>query len=143
LDTMTFQSTGGWQKWQTQTGKVSLKEGRGKIRLMTLYSEYNLNKIKLSVGASVQESVHLNRLVLYPNPVDSLLIVNLPFLSGGICQLSAYDLSGNLIRSWKRRGNKRIELDVKKFSEGLYFLKVNYGTGVANGKFFVSASGRN
>ncbi|WP_114437143.1 carbohydrate-binding protein [Marinilabilia salmonicolor] len=143
LDTMTFQSTGGWQKWQTQTGKISLKEGRGKIRLMTLYSEYNLNKIKLSVGASVQESVHLNRLVLCPNPVDSLLIVNLPFLSGGICQLSAYDLSGNLIRSWKRRGNKRIELDVKKFSEGLYFLKVNYGTGVANGKFFVSASGRN
>jgi len=138
LDTVTFQSTGGWQAWETQYGEVSLDKGRYKIRLSTLSSEYNLNWIKVSVGASVNNIDYSNKLVLYPNPAKAVLNVELPFQSNGDLIFLAYDNVGNVVKSWKRNAGQKIELMLDGFSSGIYFLKILEGEKVMSGKFFVS-----
>jgi endoglucanase len=138
LDTVTFQSTNGWQEWETQYGQVTLDSGRYKIRLTTLVSEYNLNWFKLSVGASVNNIDHLNDLVLYPNPARARLKVDFPYQGNGNMLFIAYDVAGNVVKSWKRKPGRKFELMLDGFSSGIYILKILEGNRVMSEKFLVS-----
>jgi endoglucanase len=137
-DTIIFEATGGWQNWETQSTEVFLPAGRYKIRLKTLSSEYNLNWIKFSVGASINEIDYSKDLVLYPNPVRSFLNVELPVQFNGNMQFIAYDSVGNVVKTWHKKAGKKIELLMNGFSSGIYVLKVLDETKVASGKFYVS-----
>ncbi len=139
LDTVTFESTGGWQNWETQYGKVSLDSGRYKIRLQTLYSEYNLNWFKLSVGASVNEIDYSGNLVLYPKPAVDFLNVELPFQYNKELVFLAYSTSGKLVRSWEKNAAYSIKLSLDGLSDGMYVLKILKGNDIIGGKFFVSS----
>lgn len=72
--------TGGWQTWQTITGKMQLTAGRGILRLKILQPEFNINWFKFLAaevisGTEDDEQLSLN---IYPNPVDKYLILELP-----------------------------------------------------------------
>lgn len=83
--------------------------------------------------SAVRESGQPDRLTLTPNPVSSLLQIELPGALAGTMEVQVTDLQGRLIRS--QTLSHAALLDVSGFLPGVYVLKVVAGERVYVGKF--------
>ncbi|MFC0878474.1 carbohydrate-binding protein [Saccharicrinis sp. FJH2] len=76
LDTMQFESTGGWQSWDIQTSEVYLEEGYYYLRFLVKQSEFNLNWFQLNYTGTAIDKKELNTgIKLFPNPAKDLISV--------------------------------------------------------------------
>ncbi len=138
LDTITFDATGGWQNWETQSGKVTLPAGRYKIRLKTLHSEYNLNWFRLSVVSSVLDIGYETEISIYPNPAKNFLKLHLPFTQGEDVVLQAYNNNGQLVKKWDEKCIHQLLIDISDLKSGFYLLLALADNKYGIGKFFVN-----
>ncbi|MDN5290759.1 MAG: endoglucanase [Anaerophaga sp.] len=138
LDTITFDATGGWQNWETQSGKVTLPAGRYKIRLKTLHSEYNLNWFRLSVVSSVLDIGYETEISIYPNPAKNFLKLHLPFTQGEDVILQAYNNNGQLVKKWDEKCIHQLLIDISDLKSGFYLLLALADNKYGIGKFFVN-----
>ena len=76
-----------------------------------------------------------NALVLYPNPTDDRLVVQLATgVDGGDLQIM--DLQGKLLLTQRMSGTGA-ELNIDEFSNGLYYLRLVHGQESLIGSFAV------
>ena len=78
-----------------------------------------------------------NKLSVYPNPANGEINIKIPFTENS--ELLIYDAIGNLLE--KRNCNSdetNIKLNLKNYSEGVYFIKLHSGSENYNSKFVVS-----
>ena len=64
---------------------------------------------------------------IYPNPSNDVVYVNSQY---PIKNISITDINGRIIKTYQPTGtNKRIELSIATFKNGLYFLNINSNQG--------------
>ena len=73
---------------------------------------------------------------VYPNPVNDVLNVIIPN-SNSSTTIEVYSLIGQKVYTKSVSGLKTIQLDVSKYSQGVYFVRL-IGTEVLNAKFIVN-----
>jgi len=80
----------------------------------------------------------LNNLILYPNPTNSLLFMNISFEKKQEISISVFDVVGNMISS-KNYFEKNIydNLDFSNLSKGIYNVSINYSKGIINKKIII------
>ncbi len=125
-----YQSTNGWQSWQTFSSEVQLEEGNYEMKVVAQSNAFNINyfDFELINGISDLES-SLGEIVLKPNPVKShfQLEFNM-FKNDNIC-IKLYNISGKLMQifyegqSSPGKKNYNFNLD-NNISAGIYFLEI-------------------
>jgi len=80
----------------------------------------------------------LNNLILYPNPTNSLLFMNISFEKKQEITISVFDVVGNMISS-KNYFEKNIydNIDFSNLSKGIYNVSINYSKGIINKKIII------
>ena len=103
LQTVTFESTGGWQTWAWTTAPaVTLPAGRQQLRMVITAPSFNLNLLEFSAltSTSTSEAGHPLALQLSPNPTDGVA-----FLRGELPEAERltghlFTTEGRLVRTY-------------------------------------------
>lgn len=121
--TLSFGSTGGWQKWETKSTLVELPSGKVILRLYSQAGEHNLNWISFEPASvtGIEDEIFKSKLNVYPNPTSDIL--NVVFESYSEKQIKLFNLSGRQVMS-HLCSDDRISIDIRKYPSGVYFLKV-------------------
>ncbi len=69
----------------------------------------------------------LNKVLLYPNPVNNILTVDLPNTSA-VKQLILTDVSGRTVYQLDKISSNKLQINLTNFSNGLYLLKLKSAT---------------
>lgn len=75
------------------------------------------------------------QLVLSPNPVSGMLNIQLPQAAGTDTRVQVLDSNGRIILEQRFEAQTQVELDVNRFSPGLYWIRVLSGERRAIGRF--------
>ncbi|HKR03173.1 MAG TPA: T9SS type A sorting domain-containing protein [Bacteroidia bacterium] len=95
-----------------------------------------VTEIVLPTGVSSQGSVISGQLAIFPNPAGEELIVNCYSLVGKKAEVKIYDLFGReVFQSTIYNLQSTIKINVSRFSQGIYFVRVESGEKVLRGKF--------
>lgn len=82
---------------------------------------------------------NITNLKLYPNPVNSILTLSLESkLGNSRIKLNVYNAQGRLILNQSNdldKGMNNIQLNMEKYSQGMYFISIEQGGGVEHLKF--------
>lgn len=122
--TVMFRETGGWQSWQTQPTSVQLPSGKYRLRLSSVSGEFNLNWMEFSLLSNVSTATMGHDLLLFPNPADDYVNIELP---------SPTDLQGK-VTLFNNRGREmwntlidsvNCRIDTSNYPAGVYYLVVN------------------
>ncbi len=119
--------TGGWQTWQTISTKMTLDNGRSKLRVEIIQPEFNINWYRFSFLGVVNGMEDSQQgFLIYPNPVKDTLNIRLSDeISGPENLLSIRNLHGQLI--FQRSGvqnEEEINLNPFSFQSGLYIVEL-------------------
>jgi len=121
LKTVTFNQTGGWQNWQTQSVSVQLSKGKNIIRVLTVTEGFNLNWLQFMQTTGV-EKIRTDNLTLYPNPAHNSFF--LQFSQQQLRNIELFDLQGRILS--KNESNQLLtEINIQGFIPGLYMVKVS------------------
>jgi hypothetical protein len=86
----------------------------------------------LEVNTTGIESDIFNGLSVYPNPVESKLIVEIDSKTNEEAIVSVFDVVGNILIEYPdvnlAKGSNRIEIDVQTLAKGIYYLRIIAGT---------------
>ena len=78
---------------------------------------------------------------VYPNPANAMIVVSYSLLEKSNVSLIVYDLLGNqvssLVNKEQGKGDYKMELNVEKFTNGIYFCKVEAGSSSMTKKIVV------
>ncbi|MCX6180824.1 MAG: family 16 glycosylhydrolase [Bacteroidetes bacterium] len=124
-------NTGGWQTWQTK--KVfykALTKGKQFMRLVIETGGFNLNYIDVTKGTTSDVGIEnnvMNAVAVYPNPVESTVLVSCALLSNEDVKLSVCNSLGqevyvkNYVSPTK---TFKTELSLSQLPAGIYFLSI-------------------
>ena len=120
LNQANFNSTGGWQTWQTtNTSEVFwLDKGVHHIRVVITLQEYNLNWFQFDIVASDNNILLDNEIKVVPNPSSDFIKVKLPNFQK-IDDIEIFDVSGRLVF---KSPNKFV--NISSFKNGIYIINV-------------------
>ena len=120
LNQANFNSTGGWQTWQTtNTSEVFwLDKGVHHIRVVITLQEYNLNWFQFDVVASDNEILLDNEIRVVPNPSSDFIKIKLPDFQK-IDDMEIFDVSGRLVF---KSPNKFV--NISSFKNGIYIINI-------------------
>jgi hypothetical protein len=128
LKNVRMSNTGGWQAWRTQGDTINLRQGKNILRLTAVTEGYNLNwfEIKEVPGEATKIATIAGRSVweVFPNPVKSTLHIQSSEALGVSAGLFLYNPAGQLLLSETFRDSSPCVIDMSRFSEGLYILKI-------------------
>ncbi len=98
------------------------------IYAATYYPNHLYRSINPIVGineSKIKDKKH--NIHVYPNPCDDRLFIKLEKEPSTNIIVEIFDFAGNSLIIWKyfEINNKEIQIDIKNFSAGIYFLKVN------------------
>jgi hypothetical protein len=74
---------------------------------------------------------------LYPNPASDMITIDTEGLTGKICEVSIYDLSGQLVDRQRNASKNHIEINTSTFQSGMYWCTVKTNIGQTQVKFIV------
>jgi hypothetical protein len=95
-----------------------------------VWNGYGVSKLT-GDNQGVNPLTYKNQLILYPNPFQDVLQINLP---GNTGILEIFDISGKSLILKEIQGNK-ISIDVSGLDHGIYFVKVLSDNQILTGKF--------
>ncbi|MBN1117206.1 MAG: carbohydrate-binding protein [Bacteroidales bacterium] len=121
VDTITFNNTGGWQSWNTQSTVASLPKGRYTLRLKVLNGEYNLNWFEISKYSSIGSVWQLPDVKIYPNPASDYMQIELSELPKQVVKLNLYNIYGTLVMNLPLDSGF-LSIDTQKLNKGIYTL---------------------
>jgi len=130
-----FNSTGGWQNWQTQSIPLELDAGKYLLRLRVAGQEHNLNWFRLRSAVGTEAPSMDPHFQVYPNPASSQLMIGLGSVDPSQAQWSIWDAAGRKLHSGMLQSSRNV-VDVTHLAEGLYFLRLD-GAGSSRRTTFV------
>ena len=74
---------------------------------------------------SVEQSMSNFDLLVYPNPANSIVTIDIPF--GQDLNLKVYDMNGRMVIHEYNLASDRLTLDVSKLNQGFYLFVLNDG----------------
>jgi len=89
--------------------------------------------ITLCESIGIEERESLNGLDIYPNPTSGKFKFEFPD-SGQRVDLKIYDAMGELIFDRDESGNHEMQIDLTKYSSGIYFVQAKSGEKIFRGK---------
>jgi len=114
--------TGGWQNWQTVTGKMNLDIGRTTLRLNILDPEFNVNWFEFQSKDHILEVLKVEKIQVYPNPAEGYLQVKMPNgVTHARVQITTLD-GRELMRGSYNAGEA---IGVSDLKPGVYILNVH------------------
>lgn len=138
LSSVDFNATGAWNSWSTQTFTVSLAAGANTIRATALTTDGGPNVDKITVapssgsrlGSLSEVDQPLTQVMVFPNPFENQLKVDVSLEQGGAVQIDLINLSGKRITSLSKslaKGAHLIPLDVSQHNleNGIYLMRVH------------------
>lgn len=126
IDTVTINSTGGWQSWETVSTSVLLEEGRYTMRMYVWRGEFNTNWFQVINGPAVKvNEIKESFVQIYPNPAIDFITVKLPeSLSGSANKICIFNTTGQLIKSTGTLNSNPVRLSVSDLKPGLYITEI-------------------
>ncbi|MBQ0786929.1 MAG: M28 family peptidase [Oceanihabitans sp.] len=140
INTLTANQNGAAYQWFNYDTNTSIVGATNQSYTPIINGNY---VVEISSGSCVEKSMPItinslgmetfsdSEIVLYPNPVKTNLVVDIPSISDAVV-LELYDISGKKILAKTSSGSKTI-LDLSALSNGVYFLKAR-----TNNKFKIS-----
>lgn len=132
LGTFNVPATGGWQKWTTIGGTITLNEGNYRLRLYIKSPEFNINWFSIEEYTRIAELNRNNSIRIFPNPCRYKLSVAYQPTDGNI-QLLISDLQGKTFALQSLNSvneNNTYTLDVSFLKEGLYVVNILNSRGI-------------
>ncbi|MBP6334889.1 MAG: T9SS type A sorting domain-containing protein [Bacteroidia bacterium] len=97
--------------------------------------QFNTSPVHLRTFNTSVDHTFQEKILLYPVPANEVLFVdNLPSRQ---LEISVYNYAGQNIMSMESNSSTRIEVDVKKFSSGIYFIQISDNGDLISGQIFV------
>ncbi|RPI45297.1 MAG: carbohydrate-binding protein, partial [Bacteroidetes bacterium] len=128
LGDVSFDRTGGWQNWTTQSAPVNLEQGKYLLRLLVTGEEHNLNWIEFTDPVSIGEQAVAGGFTILPNPAtDRVTIIREP-VGSKPSRFEIIDAAGKIMYTG-RPGIDRLDLDVSGWRDGLYLVMLK-GPGI-------------
>lgn len=122
IQSITFNSTGGWQNWTTQGTSVSLDTGKFILRLLVTGAEHNLNWFQFKTPVAVSHQKTGQAFTLYPNPATGSTSVKLAGVTMPV-KVEILDLQGRIVyQNLLRESPHRV--DLTNLPAGLYFVRL-------------------
>lgn len=120
IDTVTINSTGGWQTWTTVSTTTALNSGRYTLRMYVRSGEFNTNwfEIKKASAVGINES-KTGVFKLYPNPANESLTIQLEKGSKN-SEVVIYNISGQTVKVIPTDGNFTLKINTSELSAGVY-----------------------
>ncbi|PLX01584.1 MAG: hypothetical protein C0595_14230 [Marinilabiliales bacterium] len=95
-----YQSTNGWQSWQTFSTEVMLEEGSYEMKVTAQANAFNINYFDFELINNINDvDASLGEIVLKPNPVKSQFIIELNTYHTDNISIKLYNLNGILIQT--------------------------------------------
>lgn len=138
LDTIRFESTGGWQNWETQTTTIRLEAGYYFIRLLIKQGEHNLNWFQLDLLTSAPEIEAAESFRIYPNPANQKLTVEFSEYNYKPVTMQVFNIQGSAVKSIHLESGSRATIDVADLQQGIYLLRVVDSNKTINKRFLVT-----
>ncbi len=90
----------------------------------SIYYEASATKnLEISTITGIEEST-LNKSIIYPNPADRVIVINLAEFTNSPVTISVYDMYGRDLSMITTTATKKIPLDISNFQPGIYFVKI-------------------
>ncbi len=108
---------------------------------VTLCSALVFPPINCSVGiaeSTIQESQNLANLNVFPNPTENLVSIEFELTETKDVSIEIKNVLGQTIKTISNSfttGNNKIEIDVSKFSSGIYFVQIQSENKITSKKF--------
>jgi trimeric autotransporter adhesin len=92
----------------------------------------------LNVG--INESINANEsFTIYPNPTSNQITIEFELTETNNTSIEIKNVLGQTVKTITNKafvkGSNKIEIDVSEFTNGIYFIQLQNGNGVVNGKF--------
>ena len=87
----------------------------------TLFGSFYFGGITLQLALSDEDFTQEVEVSIYPNPTQNMLYVE----GKSISQITLYSITGRQLANWKYDNEEAIQLNMSKYNEGIYFLKVS------------------
>lgn len=123
LQTVTFDKTGGWQTWTTQSTTVHLEAGKYILRLLVSGSEHNLNWFQFKEIVSSVELPEVAAFTLYPNPASDQLTLKLGIAPSIPMGVELMDSMGRLVYE-NSISSDQLVVDISGWTDGIYFVRL-------------------
>lgn len=124
LDTMTFEPTGGWQAWNSQSANIRLVEGYYFIRILIKQGEHNLNWIDFDLVTNAESLLKDDKVTIYPNPANDKLNIRFLKRQYQTISLKIISIHGNVVKQIMSSSGKNIVLDINGLQTGVYILQI-------------------
>jgi hypothetical protein len=126
LQDVSFNSTGGWQTWQTSTGSpvIWLDTGAYHMRVLITEPQFNLNWISFDMTVNEKEINKENEIKAFPNPTNDIINFS-GFNQTEKIKIEILDITGRLITTTKQE-----KIDISNFPDGLYIARIIDGDSI-------------
>ena len=84
----------------------------------------------------VEDNFSVSKIEIFPNPTNNLIQINFNKEIGYLKKLSINDVSGKIMKNIFVQ-NDLLSIDVKDLPKGLYFLNLEFDTGIVTKKFVI------
>ncbi len=127
VQTVDFPATGGWQNWNSVTVSDTLPAGPKTLRFTAITGGFNLNRIEF-VKVPPKDTILVSKagFILYPNPANGSVTVQITNPGGNPQQLVLTDLLGRVIykRDTPATSTAKLNIDTTGCLPGIYLLSV-------------------
>ena len=117
---------GANQKYSYQHISPAAGNNYYRLKMKDIDGKFQYSKI-ISLKSDCNRSI----LFVYPNPVKNVLYINIPDLQTNITIAHLYNSSGKMIYSGEMQ-NGINDIDMSKFAQGIYLLKLKNNSGIQN-----------
>jgi len=131
LVTKSFPSTGGWQSWTTTTTEAFLPAGRHQLRVNISQSLFNMNWMQFNSTTPIDEPLTITAFRMYPNPTQSLLVLQGMMEESRNLYLSMRNMLGEQIMNRKIINAQSINesIDMRGLPSGSYLVTLRSDDG--------------
>lgn len=125
-----YQSTNGWQSWQTFNAELTLEEGTYEMKVTAQANAFNINYFDFDLINGINDNeASLGEIILKPNPVKSHFQIELNMYSNDNISIKLYSLQGRYLQTFYEgqafpgKINYNLSLN-NKISNGTYIIEI-------------------
>lgn len=122
VGTYNVNATGGWQTWQTQTGKAKLPKGTYKLRIYIVSKEFNMNWFGLDIPTAIG-TLQTASFSVHPTICHDVVNICTTQMTGS-ATITIYSTTGAVAYRHDHRLGGCIAIDMHNIEKGTYILQM-------------------